>query len=272
MGLFGQLHIAVDALRRVPILRQIARWAYAKSFARARSVHIFHGHYSSYAEAQAAIPPSRHTGYDNADSASLYANSMQVDSYDYPALFWLNEAVNEGTRHIIDLGGSVGIKFYAFSKLIRFPDDLRWTVVDVPSVVAAARTLAAKRGGAVGLSFSETLPPFTSTIDLLYLSGTLQYLPDSLSTLLDGCHPKPLRILINTTPLHSSRSFFTLNNIGTAICPYRVQSRQSFLREIEKHGYVVRDSWSNVAKKMAIPFENGWDVENYSGFYLELKL
>ncbi len=34
---------------------------------------------------------------------------------------------------------------------------------------------------------------------------------------------KPKRIVINTTPIHEQHDFFTLNNIGTAYCGYRVQ-------------------------------------------------
>jgi putative methyltransferase (TIGR04325 family) len=62
------------------------------------------------------------------------------------------------------------------------------------------------------------------------------------------------------------RSFYTLNNISTAFCPYHVQSRPEFLGSVTRAGYKLRNHWENVGKGMRIPFSPDHDVEAYSGF------
>lgn len=268
-GPFGRLHQAVDSLRVLPGLRQLGRWAYGRKFAVARNTHLFHGHFLSQAEAQNAVPKTRSLGYNNSDSAKLYEERLQVDDYDYPALFWIKDSFDQGLRHVVDLGGSVGIKFYAFSKLTTLPKELTWTVVDVPAVVEEGQRFATTHRNPQALKFSATLP--STGVDVLYVSGALQYLPQTLRELLEEQQELPRRIVINTAALHDSQSFFTLNNIGTAICVYRIQERSKFLKEIQSLGYSVRDSWLNIGKKMSIPFEKGLDIEDYSGFCFDLN-
>jgi putative methyltransferase (TIGR04325 family) len=268
-GPFGRLHQAVDSLRVLPGLRHLGRWAYGRRFAVAKNTHLFHGHFLSQSAAQNAVPKTRTLGYDNSDSAKLYEGKLQIDDYDYPALFWIKDSFDQGLRHVVDFGGSVGIKFYAFSQLSTFPTDSLWTVVDVPAVVEEGRLFAATRKAPSALKFSASIP--ASGVDVLYISGALQYLPKTLREILEVRKNLPRRIVINTAALHDSKSFFTLNNIGTAICVYRVHDRTVFVKEIESLGYSLRDSWLNVGKKMTIPFELGLDIENYSGFCFDLK-
>ena len=60
--------------------------------------------------------------------------------------------------------------------------------------------------------------------------------------------------------------FFTLNNIGTAYCGYRVQAREPFIRGIEAQGYRLRDQWRNLGKRMPVIGQPEYSVEHYSGF------
>lgn len=195
----------------------------------------------------------------------MYTHQLRAVSYDYPALFWMQSSFADGLRKVFDIGGSVGIKFFAFRGLMRFPADVYWTVEDMPTVVEEGRRFAAMQANSDHLRFTDRLSDGAGC-DILFASGSLQYLPQTLMELLLTLEPAPRRIIVNTTPIHHSRSFYTLNNIGTAFCPYHVQSRPEFLGSVTRTGYKLRDHWENAGKSMRIPFAPDHDVEAYSGF------
>ena len=100
----------------------------------------------------------------------------------------------------------------------------------------------------------------------MLVSGTLQYLPQTLGQMLAACRRKPRRIVVNTTPIHETRSYFTLNSIGTAFCAYRVQSRAEFVDGVTAQGYALRHEWRNIGKPLRLPFEPGHGLSDYAGF------
>ena len=234
-------------------------------FIHARQAHLFQGVYKSFADAVAHAPTTAPTSYDNAASAKLYLNRLQMDDYDHPALFWLADAIHHGMTKIVDVGGSVGIKYFAFKPFIEYPDDLKWLVIDMPAVAEEGRRFAEERGESASLKFSDRLAD-ADGMDVFYASGALQYLEQSLPEILAGMKEKPKRIVINTTPIHEQYDFFTLNNIGTAYCGYRVQAREPFVRGIEAQGYRLRDQWRNLGKRMPVIGQPEYSVEHYSGF------
>ncbi len=75
---------------------------------------------------------------------------------------------------------------------------------------------------------------------------------------------------MNTAAIHPTRSFFTLNSIGTAFCAYRVQSRDGFVGSVVGQGYTLRHEWRNIGKPLRLPFENGCSLEDYAGFCFDL--
>ena len=85
-------------------------------FIHARQAHLFQGVYKSFADAMAHAPTTAPTSYNNAASAKLYLKRLQMDDYDHPALFWLADAIHHGMTKIVDVGGSVGIKYFAFKR------------------------------------------------------------------------------------------------------------------------------------------------------------
>ena len=265
MSPFRLLHGTVDALRRAPGIRYIRKKRFDRRFENAKLVHLFRGIYDSFEAAAAAAPPMRPQSHNSPDGATMYDNQMRVQQTDYPAMFWLTRALEDSARSIFDLGGHVGIKYYAFKDCIRFPDDLRWTVCDLPMIVDRGTRLARERGAERNLSFTVRATDADGS-DVLYASGSLQYLPFNLAELLSGLEKKPSMVVVNITPLHPNRSFFTINAIGVAFCPYRVTSEAEFVESMCAQGYAVRDRWKNVGKSMSLPFERGYDVEAYSGF------
>lgn len=266
----GRLDRAVDAVRNLPGIRHLRRSAYDRLFESGPKAHLFRGVFDSFDAAQAAAPPTRPLGYDNPASADLYLQRLSIDEHDYPSMFWLSQSLQDGLRRVVDLGGAVGIKYFAFGEHMRFPEGLVWRVIDVPAVAARGREFAASRQAGPALEFSDRIED-ASGADVLLASGVLQYLPASLPELLDGLAEPPARIVVNTTPIHADRSFFTVNGIGTAFCPYRVQARGAFVSGIEARGYRLRAEWLNVGKAMTIPFEPGYSVPDYSGFCFDRR-
>ena len=237
--------------------------AYRRKFLDNREENLFMGSFESFEAAAAAAPAGKPVGYDNAAAAkTLY--SHQVYFYDYPALFWIEHSLEDGLRSVFDLGGHVGIKFYAFRRVLNYPAELRWTVCDVPGVVRTGRELAVERGAPSSLSFCTDFRE-ASGIDVLYASGSLQYLPTRIAEILSALPVKPRRIILNTTAVHPDRTLYTLNSIGFAVCPYRIQRHDELMGELAAAGYRRRDAWRNEGKPIQVPFVDGGDKPYYAG-------
>jgi putative methyltransferase (TIGR04325 family) len=191
--------------------------------------------------------------------------------------------VSEGMRAVFDIGGATGIKALAFREgllaaLGEAGGDgpharLRWTVQDVPAMVAEGRAQQAARG--------STLHPlalvFTDQADdgrgqeLLFASGVLQYLPETLAELV-GRWPaaeRPRRIVINTAALHPTTAYFTVNSLGTGFCAYRVQTQADLVRGLAALGYRPRESWANLGKVLELPGHAELSLAQYSGLCLD---
>ncbi len=242
--------------------------AYRKKFIDNTDEHLFMGSFESFAAAQAGAPVAKAVGYDNAEKARDFY-SHQIYFYDYPALFWIGRSLEDGMRSIFDLGGHVGIKYYAFRRVLSYPENLRWTVCDVPGVVKTGRELAAERGSAEQLSFTTDFHD-ASGFDVLFASGSLQYLPQRISEILASLPVKPKRVIVNTAAVHPERTLFTLNSIGFAVCPYRIQHHDELLAELTGAGYKRRDGWRNEGKPIEVPFVEGGDKPFYAGCCFDL--
>ncbi|WP_077000068.1 TIGR04325 family methyltransferase [Variovorax sp. KK3] len=236
--------------------------AYRRKFLENRDENLFMGSFESYAAAEAGAPSSKAVGYDNAPADAFY--SHQVAFYDYPGLFWLGRALDEGMRTVFDLGGHVGIKYYAFRRMVNYPADLRWTVCDVPAVVKSGRDLAVQREVTQQLGFTTDIQDMDGC-DVLYASGSLQYLPKRISETLASLKTKPRRIILNTTAVNSERTLYTLNSIGFAVCPYRIQHHDQLLAELAEAGYKRRDAWRNEGKPIEVPFVEAGDKAYFAG-------
>jgi putative methyltransferase (TIGR04325 family) len=253
------------SLAEIPGIETLRRRRYERYFAAAQNVHIFRGVFNSFEAAAASAPTSKPLAYDNDAAATMYAHRLRAIASDYPAFFWLQASFSEGMRKVFDVGGSLGIKFFAFRRLVDLPPGVSWTVEDMPAVVDQGKRFASSQEDVQMLSFTDRFSAGDGC-DVLFASGSLQYLPETLADMLGTLKHPPLRLIVNATPIHVDRSFFTLNNIGTAFCPYRVSSRPDFLASLTRAGYRLRDHWENPGKSMRIPFHLEHHVEAYSGF------
>lgn len=270
MSFTDRLHAIVDGLGRRGPLRALAQRQARREFLANREGNLFFGVHATWEEADAAARACGRVGYDNAESAAIYDHRVRMDAHDYPALYWLVHSLNEGMKGVFDVGGAIGIKYLAFREHLAGFADLQWRVHDVPAMVERGRALAASRGDAGRLQFSDRFEDLEG-LDVLFASGVLQYLPRTLGDLLAGCRRLPRRIVINTTAIHPQHEYFTVNSLGTAFCPYRVQTQATVVRALGAHGYRLRESWMNPDKLLTIPHQPAYSLRHYSGYCLDLK-
>jgi putative methyltransferase (TIGR04325 family) len=267
--LVDTLRGAVDSFSRWPVLRGITDRQALEQFKANRNQNLFYGVYGRWEEAEAAAASYGQAGYDNPESADLYKFMMRIMPNDYPSLYWLARSLSEGMTRVFDVGGAIGIKFYAFKEHLSAWPALRWRVQDVTAVAARGRELANERGVAQQLDFTDQFADGDG-LDVLFASGVVQYLPRRLGELLESFKQLPRRIIVNTAAIHAQHEFFTVNSIGTAFCPYRIQTQAGFIGSLSKLGYRVRESWQNLGKPMTIPFRPDYSIKDYSGYCLEL--
>ena len=91
-------------------------------------------------------------------------------------------------------------------------------VIDVPAVVARGREFAIQRGAPAALEFSDAIDDIDG-VDVVFASGSLQYLPETLTDVLRRNDRRPRRIVINTTPFHEQAEF-TLSLLQKRTCHF----------------------------------------------------
>ncbi len=254
------------AAERLGPARALLRGRYERRFRTARGAGALCGAYASFAEAARAAPAGAALGYDRVEAGGLYRDLLDdVAPKDYPALFWLRDALG-GARTVFDLGGHVGVSYYAFRRYLPYPAGLRWVVCDVPAVVAEGVAMAAARG-APGLAFT-TDPAEASGADVLFAAGSLQYMERPLEALVAGLARRPRHVLINQTPTHAGGGFVTLQNIGVAFCAYRVAAAGALPDALGRLGYALVDQWEDPVRRTALPYHPDVGPIAYSGYYL----
>ena len=259
--------IAIEA-GQLPGLRLVAQPIYRRMFQRPFQPEAhYYGIYDSYAQALADAPPTLPTTYDVQASGRMYRSHLdQIRVSDYPALYWLANLLRAGNREVFDLGGHIGLSYYAFRRYLDYPADLRWLVHDVPAVVSAGRDWAVDHDPEGRLGFTDSRHD-ANNAGILFTSGALQYLDYTLPELLGQIDQPPAHVLVNMVPMHPSHGYFTLQNIGFAICPYRVSAVGEFIAGMEALGYSIVDLWQSFERHLEVPFAADCDIDSYHGFY-----
>jgi len=254
---------------KLPPLRWLARRVYDRFYLRQRRGNHYRGTYASYAEALRQTPAMLAIGFDNEAAAAQYRHRVhELTVSEYPVLLWLARLLDQGQRHIFDLGGHFGLFYYALQRYHDFPTDLRWTVCDLPAVIRSGQTWADEHDTARRLRFTSA-PQKVAGHDVLLILGTLQYLDYSLDDLLGKLDKRPSYIIVNLTPMHPTMDFFTVQNMGFSFAPYHVMSLPNFLSMTQTLGYAAIDQWQSFERDCHIPFSPGHDVAYYSGFVLQ---
>lgn len=256
---------------RVAELPGILRWRearYSRQFFAHTSLmkNLYRGVYPGFTEALASIPPGRQAGYDNVDSAELYRErTRRVFINDYPIMLWLSKVFESGSTSVFDLGGHIGVAYYAYQRYLQYPQAIRWRVLDVPAVIEAGKIWADEYDAHQRLTFTDHRSDATGA-DILFAAGSLQYLDYTLIDLLGSLQQLPQHLLLNSVPIHMSASYFTVQNMGTACCPYRITAEREFVDGLKALGYVMKDRWENPHRSCTIPFHPDHSLDRYFGF------
>jgi putative methyltransferase (TIGR04325 family) len=252
-----------------PGIRGMLRASYERRFLAHDSTiqNLYRGVFPSFADAQSSIPASRLQGYDNAESAAFYRErTRRVFLNDYPMMWWLEKIFEGGGRSVFDLGGHIGIAYYAYQRYLRYPAGLRWQVMDVPAVMQAGAAWAAKNDGPGRLSFTGRRED-ADGVDVFFAAGSLQYLDYTLVEVLAPLSRRPPHLLLNSVPIHVRDTYFTVQNTGVSCCPYRVTAEREFVDGLAALGYRLRDRWENTDRRCDIPFYPEHSLDRYFGFY-----
>jgi putative methyltransferase (TIGR04325 family) len=264
---FNPLHNVADTVADLPGFKGYFERQYERKFTGNRDENLFRGVFDTFDAALKSAPPTRPLGYDNADAASMYIErTRRIYPTDYPVMFWLQRVFSEGANSIFDLGGHIGVSYYAYRRYLTYPTALKWAVHDVPAVMEAGARLAETRDQERQLGFAKDFVAVEGA-DVLFALGSPQYLPEPLYERLGKLKNIPQHVILNLIPLHQKKSYFTLQSIGTAFCPYRITSVGEFLKGFDALGYKLINHWENPDKSCEIPFYPEFTLDHYNGFY-----
>jgi putative methyltransferase (TIGR04325 family) len=253
-----------------PVARPVLqRWRRQRFFSEAGFAGFF-GLFKSFAEARSTLPPNPE--FDNAALAAEYVDvrTKKIFAYDYPVMWWLERAFRDGATKVLDIGGSVGVHFYAYRRYIEMPKDLSWRVVEVPAIASIGREMASHaEADASALSFAENLTEVLSGNDIWISAGALHFLDNARpAQLLQQCEQRPRHILLNKEPLYDGEDYVTTVNIGDGcFAPAHVFNRQRFVSEVEALGYTLREQWQVPERSLKLPGFPEHCVPVYSGLY-----
>lgn len=255
-------------IKRLPLIRSWLRQRAIRKYLSPRGRGHHSGHFSSFAQARAWLPPSPEFSHDRFTDEYVHERSQRIWSFDYPVLFWLREAFAQGSDTVLDIGGSIGNQYYAYQRYLRYPEALQWRVQELSAFIAQGRALAQQRQ-ATALSFSDAWPPEWLDSGIWLAAGVLEFMEaQDLPALLARCARKPRHILLNKLPLSEAPAFVSTQNIGHgAYVPHHVFNRQAFIQAVEAQGYALVDAWDVPERSFS---SLGCDEDNfdtYSGLY-----
>lgn len=262
------LRPVTESLKRLPLIRNWQERRRLAYFLSEEGFATFYGVFGSFQEARDALPQSN--GHNQRALAAEYVNVRRhrVFSYDYPVIYWLSEAFRHGAASVFDIGGSVGVHYQAYRKILAYPPSLTWQVCDVAEIVQVGRELA-KRSNGTQLTFTETLDPGTVQADIWISAGAIHYIEGARpSSLLAACKQRPRYFILNKLPLYEGEDFISAQNIGrSSYVPQYVYNRQRFLADIENVGYCLVDSWEVPECSFYLPGHPEKSFRKFSGLY-----
>ena len=252
-----------ELLLSTPVLRESFH-----DYEFARRAQSFRGVYDSFYEALEHVPTGKPAGYEYEDDTASCATVLEdMNPADYSVLYWLTRILPQA-RNVFDLGGNMGVAFYAYRKFLDFSPELYWTVCEIASTVRSGRALAEERGE-TQLLFTEDRA-LASGADVFFTAGALQYIEEPLSEILERLANKPRHVLVHRVPMQDGEPFVTLQNNGTWIAPYKVSNEAEFTADVSKLGYELVNQWPTWRSLQVAhrPFDRS---AAYKGMYFRLR-
>jgi putative methyltransferase (TIGR04325 family) len=255
--------VAREVILRTPVLRENYL-----DHEFARHPQSFRGVYVSFADALEHAPAGKRAGYDHEENATDYEPTLnRLNKADYPVLLWLSKILPEA-KAVFDLGGNLGVAYYAYCHYLHFPAELHWMVCEVSATVKAGRALA-KRAGKKQLTFTGDRAAMPEA-DIFFTAGALQYIEESLADILAARSSRPRHVIVQRVPLQRGEPFITLQNNGAWVVPYKVDNEDVFIESLVALGYELVDRWNTPRQLQVLdhPFDH---VATYQGMYFRLR-
>jgi len=253
-----------------PVARPaLLRWR-RKHFLAKEGFGFYFGLFDSFAAARACLPPTPEFNNDALATEFVEVRTRQVFAYDYPVMWWLDRAFRHGARSVLDIGGSVGVHYYAYRLYMEMPPDLTWLVVELPVIVSMGRKLMTERPSA-GLAFTDDLEEALTSAgaDIWISAGALQYMEDARpGDLLKRSREMPMHLLLNKLPLYEGDDFVTTQNIGEGcFAPLHVFNGDRLIHGVEALGYTLRDRWAVHERSLYLPGYPERSFPSFTGLY-----
>jgi putative methyltransferase (TIGR04325 family) len=262
------LRPVIEPLKRLPLIRNWQKRRRLAHFLSEEGFASFYGVFGSFSEARDALPKSKEHNQRALTAEYVNVRRHRVFSYDYPVIYWLSVAFRHGTASVFDIGGSVGVHYHAYKKLLVYPPSLTWQVCDLPEIVQVGRELAA-RNSETQLTFTDTLDPASVQADIWITAGAIHYIENARpNSLLAACKKRPTHFILNKLPLYGGDDFVSAQNIGkNSFAPQYVYNRKRFLTDIESVGYHLVDSWEVPECSFYLPGHPEKSFRKFSGLY-----
>jgi putative methyltransferase (TIGR04325 family) len=191
----------------------------------------------------------------------------ELNPSDYPILFWLSRLLPT-TRLVFELGGSVGVGYYAYRRYLPFPPDLQWVICELPEAVRVGDEIARERKDP-RLFFTEQRE-VAGDPDIYATFGALQYIEEPFSQIIAAMRKRPAHLLINRVPMTEGEPFITLQNNGCWFSPYKVDQKSAFVKSVEALGYELVEKWEMTRpNSFLLKLDDG--VPTYHGMYFRLE-
>lgn len=259
---------AKSLLKTSKLIRHIILWRYEKLFSSRGGYALNKGVFDSFLEAEKSAPKRTKVGFDHSEMAKQFTGRIKkIDCYDYPVLYWFYPIINS-CKKIVDIGGHIGVNYYSYKPYLKYPSELEWKVIEVPSVAEAGKKIA-ESNDAHGLLFSSDFKDADYS-DVLYAAGSIQYIESPrIVDMLRYMKSKPKHIVINKVPIYDGEEFVSLQNAGVSFAPRYVFNQKKFIAGIENMGYKVIDRWSVPERNFSLPLDPIRSFGNLSGLYFQ---
>ena len=236
----------------------LTRWLLARALA-------FRCKFDSLPEARRAAAAFCASGHEHPANINRHVAALEsIRESDYPVLYyWLQ--IRPEPRRVLDVGGNVGNLFYAYDRYLRFPDDLDWNIVELPSVRAAGESLAAERKER-RIRYVESIG-HAEEVDFFLSSGSLQYFDESLPDLLRQLKRLPSHVVINRVPVCKGEEICTVQDGWTYLVACKIQNCEALVGSMKKIGYEVVETWEANEMRQLVPLYPESSAFRYAGFY-----
>lgn len=253
----------VMALVPRPVLAPLLR----KRFLACREFRNLHwGVFDSFAAANQWAAAHDQRPRFTLDHRQWLEERTRLFSHDYPILFWLSLILQSKPAVLADLGGSVGVSYLAFRKVLPLDPAMKWLVCELPETVAVGREIAAEHQ-ASALAFTSELSDLDGA-EVLLTAGTIQYIETPLYASLRTLRAPPRHVLVNRLPLTQRHpAFVTLQHSGQTMTPMRIGNRDEFVEGMRMAGYRQIDRWLCLENWVEIPLHPDHGVQHFHGFY-----